>query len=115
MTARFVPRFLWTTASIDVYLDNVCVLQTGGQMKLNGYYSSNFTHLGQTHVAVLSWGTGVFMSFPYALVIDGIPIRQGRVRVRNWILGFLPLVFSFSFMAVAFYVLTRVVLKLIPH
>lgn len=112
--AHLVPRFLWTTASIDVYVDKECVLQTGGQLKVVGSHSSNFNYLGATHIAALSWDVGFFYSFPYTLLIDGVPVQQGKVRVRNWILGFVPLLMAGVFMGCAFYVM-NVLIKMIPN
>jgi hypothetical protein len=85
--ARLVPRFLWTTASIDVLLNGQCILKTGGQMKLTGSYSTTFSHSEATHKAELSWGVGGLFSFPYKLRIDDNLISDSRVRVRNWPLG----------------------------
>jgi len=34
--ARLDPRFLWSTASIDVFLDEECIFRTGGQLKATG-------------------------------------------------------------------------------
>src|SRR5208282_1871253 len=85
--AQLISRFLWTTASIDVFLEGQCILRTGGQMKCTGSYSTAFTHSGSTHSAELSWGYGFLRSFPYKLQIDGAPISQARVHVRNWPLG----------------------------
>jgi hypothetical protein len=85
--ARLVPRFLWSTASIDVFLDKQCILRTGGQLKATGLHSATFTHSGSTHTAELSWGYGLLFSFPYKLRIDGAPVSEARVRVQNWPLG----------------------------
>jgi len=85
--ARLVPRFLWSTASIDVFLGEQCILRTGGQLKATGSHSATFTHSGSTHTAELSWGYGLLFSFPYKLRIDGAPVSEARVRVQNWPLG----------------------------
>jgi hypothetical protein len=83
--ARLVPRYLWNTASVDVFLDGQRILRTGGQFKFTGSYSTTFTHAGSTHTAELSWGLcGLSFSFPYRLRIDGAPVVDSRVRVRNW-------------------------------
>jgi hypothetical protein len=82
--ARLVPRFLWSTASIDVFVDQQCILRTGGQLKATGSHSTTFTHSGSTYTAELSWGCGLLFSFPYKLRIDGTPISEARVRVQNW-------------------------------
>jgi hypothetical protein len=89
--AWLVPRLLWTTASIDVFLDEFCILRTGGSAKLAGSTSSTFTHSGSTHTAELSWGmAGLLPVFPYRLQIDGITIATSRVGVRNWPLLLIP-------------------------
>jgi hypothetical protein len=85
--ARLVPRFLWSTSSIDVFLDGQCILRTGGQFKAIGSHSATFTHSGSTHTAELSWGYGLSGSFPYKLRIDGTSVSEARVRVQNWPLG----------------------------
>jgi hypothetical protein len=90
--ARLIPRFLWTTASIDVFLDGQCILRTGGQWRLTGSHSSTFTHLGSNHKAELSWGRGFLHSFPYQFKIDDISVSAARVRVKNWPVGLLAAV-----------------------
>jgi len=85
--ARLIPRFFWTTASIDVFLGKQCILRTGGQMKATGAFTQEFTHSGATHMAELTWGVGYLYSFPYQLRIDGVLLGAGRVRVQNWAFG----------------------------
>jgi hypothetical protein len=86
--ARLIPRFLWSTASIDVFLDGQCILRTGGQLKFTGSHSTTFSHSDSTHTAELSWGTTIsLMSFPYQLRVDGVPVASSRVYIRNWPLG----------------------------
>jgi hypothetical protein len=82
--ARLIPRFLWTTASIDVFLDDECILRTGGQLKPTGAHSAEFGYKGVVHRAELTWGRGAFRSFPYRLEIDGAPVSESRVAVQNW-------------------------------
>jgi hypothetical protein len=93
--ARLVPRFLWSTASIDVFLEGNCILRTGGQLKLKGSHSSTFLRSGSTHIAELSWEYGFLTHFPYKLSIDGTPIAKDRVYVRNWPLVFVSVVIYF--------------------
>jgi hypothetical protein len=82
--AWMVPRYLWTTASIDVYLDGQLMLATGGQLEFVGSYSSTFVHAGATHTAELSWGSsGLSLWFPYQLRIDSVLVAESRVHVRN--------------------------------
>jgi hypothetical protein len=85
--SRQVPKYLWTTASIDVYLNDECVLQTGGKLNPTGSCSATFNHEGATHTVDLSWGVGIWYSFPYQLRINGIPIIASRVRANNWYMG----------------------------
>jgi hypothetical protein len=54
--ARYVPRFLWTTASIDVFLDARCVFRTGGKLKVTGSHSASFGDGGSEHLMELTWG-----------------------------------------------------------
>jgi len=103
--AQLIPRFLWTTASIDVFLGGQCILRTGRRMKFTGSHSTTFTHSGSIHTAELSWGrSGLSWSFPYQLRIDGVPVADSSVHVRNWPLGLIAgillaavLVMIFSF------------------
>jgi len=86
--ARLVPRWLWTTASIDVLVDGRTILRTGGQMKFTGSHSTQFTHSGATHAAELCWGAGgVSLSIPYQLRLDGVAVSDSQVPVRNWPVG----------------------------
>jgi hypothetical protein len=105
--ARLIPRFLWTTASIDVFLDGQCILRTGGQMNCTGSFTTTFTHSGATHTADLSWGYGLLSWFPYRLQIDGASISEARVYVRNWPLGLIWAVFVAAVMLAIFHFVHR--------
>ena len=83
VTARLIPRFLWTTASIDVFIDGECVLRTGGQLKIIGSSSTEFFHRGRVHQVELSWGMGSLEGFPYQLWIDGSKVAVSRVLIQN--------------------------------
>ncbi len=86
--ARLVPCFLWSTASIEVFLGGRPILSTGGQFNFTGSHSVKFSHAGATHTAELSWGTsGLRYSFPYQLRIDGIQVSASRAHIRNWQIG----------------------------
>jgi hypothetical protein len=85
--AVLVPKFLWSTASIDVYLDNVRILRTGGKLKATGLVETAFTDDNGTHQVSLTWGVGWLFAFPFVLYIDGEMIANARVRVSNWPLG----------------------------
>ena len=91
VNAWYIPKFLWTTASIDVFLDQECILRTGGQAKLTGGHSGAFTHEGAQHQVELTWGqsTGDF-AFPYRVFIDAQPVDEGIVRVENRHMMFIP-------------------------
>jgi hypothetical protein len=83
--ARLVPRYLWNTASIDVFLDGQPILRTGGQLKLTGSQSATFIYAASAHTAELTWGSsGLSFSFPYQLRIDGALVVASRVHIRNW-------------------------------
>ena len=81
--ARLVPRYFWTTASIDVFLDGRCIVQTGGQRKITGSSSAEFDHDGTTHVVELSWGKAWGTKFPYVLTIDNAKVALADVPVEN--------------------------------
>ena len=87
ITCRLVSRYLWTTASIDVWLDGNRILRTGGVLKRRGSSTETF-HLGNTqHEATVSWGAGRFLSFPCTLTIDGIVVAESPVFIENgWLL-----------------------------
>jgi hypothetical protein len=81
--ARAVPRYLWTTVSIDVLIDGAPVLRTGGQQKARGSSTSEFRHDGAWHVAELSWGTFAKGGFPFMLRIDKEVVLAAEVPVDN--------------------------------
>jgi hypothetical protein len=88
VTARLVPRYLWTTSSIDVFLDGRCILRTGGQMKIVGSSSAEFRHDGVVHTVELSWDRvqqqgSIRCCFPYQLRIDGAKLAASEVAVEN--------------------------------
>jgi hypothetical protein len=86
--ARVVPRYFWTTASIDVFLDGRCILQTGGQKRATGESFAEFEHGGRMHTAELFWGVARMeltrgIMFPYQLLIDEAKVVASEVRVEN--------------------------------
>jgi hypothetical protein len=108
--ARVVPRFLWTTASIDVFLDGRCILKTDGQRKAVGSSFAEFHHGGDVHSAELSWGQACMrpplcLTFPYQLFIDGGKISVSEVRVEN------P---ASAFNLIAIGALTSIIVILLP-
>ncbi len=82
--AGWVPRYLWFTASIEVFVAGERVLRTGGRFKLVGSVTNCFDHDGTSHEATLSWGLGGRRGFPYELTIDGECLANSRVVVENW-------------------------------
>src|SRR5436190_15479343 len=90
VTSSYVPRYLWTTASIDVFLGNQCVLRTGGQAKLTGAHSGSFSDGGEEHRVELKWGQSIGFRFPYQLRINGVLIAGSIVRVENEIMVGIP-------------------------
>ena len=81
--ARYVPRCLWMTASIDVFLDDQRILRTGGKFKPTGSHSAAFTDGGSAHQAELRWGHSSNYRFPYQLRIDGAIIDDSHVQIEN--------------------------------
>ncbi|HZZ79108.1 MAG TPA: hypothetical protein VFE62_11345 [Gemmataceae bacterium] len=81
--ARAVPRYLWSTVSIDVLIDGAPVLRTGGQFRARGGVTSEFRHDGERHTAELSWGTVGGRGFPFMLRIDGEIVLATEVPVDN--------------------------------
>jgi hypothetical protein len=96
--ARLVPRFLWTTASIDIFLGEKCILRTGGQLKMTGSHSSTFADGNSEHQAVLTWGRVHQHRFPYQLQIDGINLDNAHVGVENWRMGYIPSILLIAFL-----------------
>jgi hypothetical protein len=87
------------TTSIDVYVDDVAVLRTGGKLKSVGSVSEAFEHGGRSHVAELSWGVAMLYAFPVALKIDGQLVSEGWVRPGNWWMSIVVAVFPFAVLA----------------
>jgi hypothetical protein len=90
LTARLVSRLLWSTASIDVFVDGNCVLRTGGQLKVRSTCVGKFGLDGASHDVELTWNKGSLFSFPVELRIDGILVVQQRVSTKHWPLAFWP-------------------------
>jgi|SRR6266480_4945490 len=90
VTATLIPRFLWQTASIDVYVNSECILRTGGRFKFIGSHTSQFNQSGTSHEAELRWGLASLRSFPFQLSIDGERVLKSRVYTTNWPLAQWP-------------------------
>lgn len=96
--AYLVPRYLWTSASIEVYLDGRCVLTASGQTKLAGTYASAFNDGGREHLAELKWGKAQQHQFPCELWVEGKKVMESRVPLENWWLGYTPAAIIFLIM-----------------
>jgi hypothetical protein len=83
VTARLIPRFLWSTASIDVFLDGRCILRTGGQLGFTGSSWAVFHHARSLHKVELSWERAIGHAFPYRLTIDDDEVAASLVFVEN--------------------------------
>jgi hypothetical protein len=106
--ARLIPRFLWLTASIDVFLGKTCILRTGGQLKMTGSHSATFADGNSEHKAVLAWQRSRQHRFPYQLQIDGIDLDNAHVGVENWRMGYIP-----SFLILS--LLIVIMRQILPH
>ena len=90
VAARLIPKFLWLTASVDVFVNSACVLQTGGKMKMTGSSSARFDDSGGAHDVELKWGWARLRWFPIKILIDGEMVAQSRAFVENWPLAHWP-------------------------
>jgi hypothetical protein len=110
VSARLIPRYLWTTASINVFIDGRCILRTGGQFKAVGSSSAEFDDDGSVHSVRLAWDQAIFHRFPYRLSIDGTEVSEALVPVDNYPMLLIPLLALASP-----FVLPPLVLILIDH
>ena len=108
MRASYVPRFLWSTASIDVFLDGRCVLRTGGQLKAIGSHSATFNDGGSEHRMELKWGLSREFHFPCQLSIDGVLVKSSRIRVENHQMILIPALLIVALMMLAVLALTLI-------
>ncbi len=51
ITCRLIRRYVWTTASIDVWVDGNRVLESGGVLKMTGSHAESFHFRNTTHEA----------------------------------------------------------------
>jgi hypothetical protein len=113
--ARYIPRFLWTTASIDVFLDERCVFRSGGQLKSTGSHSASFDDGGSEHRMELTWGRSREFRFPYQLRIDGVLVGESQVRVENQILVLIPALIIVALMALVVFALKLIFQGALRH
>jgi len=111
--ASYIPRFLWTTASIDVFLDGRCVLRTGGQLKVVGSHAAKFNDGGFEHRMELKWGVSSNFRFPYQLYIDGVLAGESQVQVENQQMIMIPVLLMLGLMALVALALNSI-FKFVP-
>ena len=104
--ARLVPRYGWTTASIDVFLDGRCILRTGGQKKVTGSSWAVFDHDGSRHFVELSWGMARGLEFPYVLRINDAKVALSEVPVENPGLSVIPALIVISLLLIGVFACT---------
>ncbi|MFY9288544.1 MAG: hypothetical protein WAO98_08590 [Alphaproteobacteria bacterium] len=90
VTAAFIPKFLWSTASIDVSINGRRVLATGGPLKRTGVCLANFCEDRNIHKIRLEWGKADWRWFPYRLFIDDAVVAESKVYITNWPLLAVP-------------------------
>ena len=88
--AEYVPRYLYTTASINVHVNANCILRTGGVWRLWGKQGADFVHNEKKHHAELSWRSGR-SEFEYELTIDGQRVLKSVVTPRNFLMPLIPI------------------------
>jgi hypothetical protein len=98
VTAHLVPRYAWTSATIDVEVGNDTVLGTGGVLKVSGKHVETFELLGTAHTVQITWDKAALRSLPFSLHIDGAIILGSRVPVANWWLGLWPWAIFLAFL-----------------
>ena len=114
--AHLVPRFLFSSASIDVYLNGECVFRTGGKINPTGSHSAAVRIGGSEHQIEVAWGRSRNFCFPYQLRIDGELVTESQVQVENQPLMIIPAFFMFAVMfavAVVLYVVFQFVRRYI--
>jgi hypothetical protein len=88
--AWLVPRYLWATASIEVFFAGERILRTGGQLRVVGSVSTRFFYQGIPCKVELAWRQARRGAFPYVLTIDGRQVREASVRVENLWMAVIP-------------------------
>ena len=90
---RLVPRRLFTTASLDVWIDGCCVLRSGGVPQAGGRVEADVELNDGAHVVALAWGTAKGAAFPVVVTLDGVVVEERDVEIDNtWLLLVFPVV-----------------------
>jgi hypothetical protein len=104
MTARAIPKYLWLTVSIDVFVGGRCIHRTGGKMKVVGQSYGKFDHNGLPHNIKVQWGRARRHRFPVQVFIDEMLIDNTDVLITNW-----PVTYSFHFGCLAILVIVMLI------
>jgi hypothetical protein len=110
-----VPRFLWMSASIDVYLDGECVFRTGGKIQSAGSHRATARIGGSEHQIEVTWGRPHNLVFPYQLRIDGERVTESQVEVENQQMMLIPLFIIFGVMILIAVVVNQLLKIVWPH
>jgi hypothetical protein len=97
--AEYLPKFFWLTASIDLLVDGIAVISTGGQFKFKGTASKQIDIKGSIHQVRLDWGSFLIASCPCTLIIDNLEIAKLNIKpqYKQQHLGSVFVVWFFSF------------------
>jgi hypothetical protein len=110
--ARVVPRYGWLTTSIDVYLDDVAIIKTGGVFRFSGSNEAAFDEQGEKHAVKHTWRSPMRgMDFPFRLLVDDQVIVDSKIRPPNWPLSVVMVILSVSIAFSAIIVLVHLALS----
>ena len=101
-----VPRYFWTTVSVDVYFDGSRIIRTGGVFRLSGVQTAEFEYQGQSHLMELSWQSGK-STIQFELNIDGHSILKSSVFPQNWPMLFVPVLAIGLLISIGHFLITR--------
>ena len=84
-------KYLWLATETVVMVDDVEIGRSGG-FRFNENFVEKFPHNNSFSELALEIKVDLItlVSVPYILKIDGDVISQGRLRIDNWILFFVP-------------------------
>jgi hypothetical protein len=85
-------KYLWAATETVVKVDDVEIGRAGG-FRFTERLGGNFPHKNNSSKLALEMKTDLITlaSIPFKLEIDGNIIAQGRLRIDDWILIFVPL------------------------
>ncbi len=84
-------KYLWLAAETVVMIDGVEIARSGG-FRFNEKLVEKFPHNNSSSELALEIKVDLItlVSVPYKLEIDDNVISQGRLKIDNWILFFVP-------------------------